>query len=121
MKTMRLPLIIGLVFINYGFANAMTSKGYDLMQESFSLTVSIISLILAIMILKGLSGGALAQPWILIAVGFALAGVASLIRLLDINALFFKQYDLRPILLFTRTGGMFFTLVGLIFYKKRLQ
>jgi hypothetical protein len=121
MKAMRLPLCIGLVFINYGIANAMTSKGYDLTQESFSLAISIISLILAIIIFKELSGGALAQPWILIAVGFALAGAASLISLLNLNAVFFTQYDLRPILFFTRTGGMLLTLVGLIFYKKRLQ
>ena len=121
MKIMRISLTIGLVIINYGFANAMTSKEYDLMQESFSLAISLICLILAIFIFKELSGGALAQPWILIAVGFSLAGAASLISLMDLKAIFFMQYDLRPILFFTRTGGMLLTLVGLIFYKKRLQ
>jgi hypothetical protein len=121
MKTTRLLLSIGLVFINFGIADAMTSNGYGLMQESFSLVLSIVSLILAIAIFKGLGGGALARPWILFAIGFALGGAASLIALVDLKAILFNQYDLRPILIAIRIGAMLFILLGLIFYKKRLQ
>jgi hypothetical protein len=121
MKIASLPISVGLVFAIYGNANAMTGSNYNLLQESFTLVLSLASLILALLICKGLSGGALAMPWVLMAAGFALACLAGLMNLLDLKSILFSQYDLRLAILVTRTGAMILILAGLIFYKKRLQ
>ena len=116
----RLLITLFFILVNYSFANAITTSGYNTLQESTSLVLSLASLVLAIMIFQSLRGGALGQPWILIAAAFALAGAASAIRLFDLHPILFTEYDFRAAILVARLGAMLLMLAGLIFYKKGL-
>lgn len=121
MKSWLPLLIIGALLIDCKSSYALTTSGYNLLEESVSLSLTVLSLILAITILHGLRGGVLGRPWAFFIAAFILAGAASLLRLFDLKAIFFVEYDLRPALLVTRSAAMLFMLVGLIFYKKELQ
>jgi hypothetical protein len=121
MNIMRLLLLGGLMFANYGTANAMTTADYGMLQESISLALAFLCLVFAVLILGGHRGGALGRPWAFFVAAFILVGTASLLRLFDLNSILFSEYDLRPAFLVTRTAALLFMLVGLIFYKKELQ
>ncbi len=121
MKKSFVVLITGLVLADHGHANAMTSTGYAILGESFSLVLLLACLIIASLIITELRGGKFGQPWIFMAAGFAVALAASVIHLLDLKAIIFGDYDLRPIYLAARTASMLLILVGLFFYKKGLQ
>ncbi len=120
----RLYLIlpsIGLVLLDYQSAWAMNSTEYGVLQELLSLSMLVIGLILILSIFYGLRGGAFSRAWAFFIVAIILAGAASLLHLLDLKGIIFKEYDLRPALLVIRSAAMLFVLVGLIFYKKELQ
>jgi hypothetical protein len=121
MKRFIFIISIGLALTDYRIANAISSAGYGLIEESLSLTLSLASLVLAILIFQGLRGGDLGRPWLLISAGFALASAASLISLVDLQSFIVNKYDLRLALLVTRIGALLLVLLGLIFYKKELQ
>lgn len=120
MKRLSLLFAVGLLLADYKSACAMTNGEYGLLQEMLSLAVVAICLILAIAILQSLRGGALSRPWAFFITAFILMGVASLLRLCDLKSILFNEYDLRPVLLVTRSAAMLIMLVGLIFYKKEL-
>jgi hypothetical protein len=121
MNLLRLSLVVGLLLINYGVAGAMTTSDYGMLQESLSLGLSFLCLIFSVLILGGHRGGALGRPWAFFIAAFILFGVASGLRLLDLNSLVFTEYDLRPVNLITRTAALLFLLVGLVYYKKGLH
>jgi hypothetical protein len=78
-------------------------------------------LILAFIIFLALRGGSLGVPWLLFLIGFGLAGAGGAIQVFDTLKILVSQYDLRPAILITRAGSLFFLLIGLILYKRGLQ
>ena len=120
----RLQLIfpaIGLVLLDYRSAWAMNTTEYGVLQELITLVMLVIGLILILSIFYGLRGGVFSRAWGFFIVAVILAGAASLLHLLDLKGIIFKEYDLRPALLVVRCAAILFVLVGLIFYKKELQ
>lgn len=121
MNRSTIYLTIGFVLSYYRLAGAVSTRTYDLVQESILFVVSIICLILAISIFFSLKGGSLGTPWIFFIIGFAVAAAGGAIHLLDLFKILIYEYDLRLAALITSSGSMLFLSIGLYFYRRGLQ
>lgn len=107
--------------LSFDYASAMSTHTYLVVQESITFLVSIGCLILAISIYRALKGGILGTPWVFFVMGFGLAAVGGLIKLLDLFKIFIYEYDLRPATLLTTCGSVIFLLLGLFYYRRGLE
>jgi len=119
---MRLTTLAAIFcIVDFRLANAMTSGQYAMLQESGYLILWAGCIALAWSIYSGMKGGSLGLPWLIFLCGFALAAAASLVQLLDLFKLVFKEYDFRPFILAARLGSALILLVGLLVYKRGLE
>jgi len=122
MKKSTLSSVVAfLVLAQYGIAGAMTTYTYQVIRESVTSVVLLICLILALSIYKVLKGGSLGTPWLFFLIGFAVALVGGIIKLMDIFKIVIHVYDLRLADLLTTIISIIFLGLGLYYYRKGLE
>lgn len=109
------------LFFGCEIASAMSTKSYDMIENSIYSIFAIGCFFVAFLIFVSLRGGSLGKPWLIIMLGFILAAAGGVIQVLDIFEIMVNEYDMRLALLIVNSCSMFFLFLGLFFYKKGLE